>query len=125
MPDKDTRKQILQIHLKKKPLGADVNMDKLVDLTDRYTGAEIEALVNAAAIAAVRGYIIAKEQKPTKEEKDTTNIEHSSGIKEKYDNDKKEEEEQLEISMKHFESSLSKIAKKNNNPSLYKINSIA
>jgi transitional endoplasmic reticulum ATPase len=125
MPDKDTRKQILQIHLKKKPLGADVNMDKLVDLTDRYTGAEIEALVNAAAISAVRGYIIAKEQKPTKEEKDTTNIEHSSGIKEKYDNDKKEEEEQLEISMKHFESSLSKIAKKNNNPSLYKINSIA
>jgi transitional endoplasmic reticulum ATPase len=125
MPDKDTRKQILQIHLKKKPLGADVNMDKLVDLTDRYTGAEIEALVNAAAIAAVRGYIIAKEQKPTKEEKDTTNIEQQSGIKEKYDNDKKEEEEQLEISMKHFESSLSKIAKKNNNPSLYKINSIA
>ncbi|HET8857388.1 MAG TPA: CDC48 family AAA ATPase [Nitrososphaeraceae archaeon] len=125
MPDKDTRKQILQIHLKKKPLGADVNMDKLVDLTDRYTGAEIEALVNAAAISAVRGYIIAKEQKPTKEEKDTINIEHQSGIKEKYDNDKKEEEEQLEISMKHFESSLSKIAKKNNNPSLYKINSIA
>jgi transitional endoplasmic reticulum ATPase len=125
MPDKDTRKQILQIHLKKKPLGADVNMDKLVDLTDRYTGAEIEALVNAAAISAVRGYIIAKEQKPTKEEKDTTDIEHQSGIKEKYDNDKKEEEEQLEISMKHFVSSLSKIAKKNNNPSLYKINSIA
>ena len=123
IPNKDARKQILQIHLKKKPLGADVNIDKLVDLTDRYTGAEIEALVNAAAIAAVRGYIIAKEQKPTKEEKDTTNIEHPSGIKEKYDNDKKEE--QLEISMKHFESSLSKIAKKNNNPSLYKINSIA
>ena len=120
IPDKDARKQILQIHLKRKPLGADVNIDKLVDLTDRYTGAEIEALVNAAAIAAVREYIIAKEQKSHKE-KDTS-TEHPSGMKEKYDNDKKEEE--LEISMKHFKSSLSKIAKKNT-PSLYTINSVA
>src|SRR5918993_143582 len=117
IPDKDARKQILQIHLKKKPLGADVIIDKLVDLTDRYTGAEIEALVNAAAIAAVREHIIAKEQKSTKEK--DTNTEHPSGMKEKYDNDKKEEE--LEISMKHFKNSLSKIAKKNN-PSLYAIN---
>ncbi len=121
IPDKDARKQILQIHLKKKPLGADVNIDKLIDLTDRYTGAEIEALVNAAAIAAVREFIIAKEQKSTTKEKDP-NTEHPSGMKEKYDNDKKEEE--LEISMKHFKSSLSKIAKKNN-PSLYTINSVA
>ena len=120
IPDKDARKQILQIHLKKKPLGADVNIDKLVDLTDRYTGAEIEALVNAAAIAAVREYIIAKEQKSNKEK--DTNTEPPSGMKEKYDNDKKEEE--LEISMKHFKSSLSKIAKKNT-PSLYTINSVA
>ncbi|HEX7258534.1 MAG TPA: CDC48 family AAA ATPase [Nitrososphaeraceae archaeon] len=120
IPDKDSRKQILQIHLKKKPLGADVNIDKLVDLTDRYTGAEIEALVNAAAIAAVREYIIAKEQKSNKEK--DTNTEPPSGMKEKYDNDKKEEE--LEISMKHFKSSLSKIAKKNT-PSLYTINSVA
>ena len=121
IPDKDARKQILQIHLKKKPLGADVIIDKLVDLTDRYTGAEIEALVNAAAIASVREYIIAKEQKSTKEK--DTNTEPPSGMKEKYDNDKKEEEE-LEISMKHFKSSLSKIAKKNT-PSLYTINSVA
>jgi transitional endoplasmic reticulum ATPase len=121
IPDKDARKQILQIHLKKKPLGADVNIDKLVDLTDRYTGAEIEALVNAAAIAAVREFIIAKEQKSNKEK--DINTENPSGMKEKYDNDKKEEEE-LEISMKHFKSSLSKIAKKNT-PSLYTINSVA
>ena len=120
IPDKDARKQILQIHLKRKPLGADVNIDKLVDLTDRYTGAEIEALVNAAAIAAVREYIIAKEQKSNKEK--DTNTEHPSGMKEKYDNDKNEEE--LEISMKHFKNSLSKIAKKNT-PSLYTINSVA
>src|SRR5215204_2975464 len=106
IPDKDARKQILQIHLKKKPLGADVNIDKLVDLTDRYTGAEIEALVNAAAIAAVREYIIVKELKSNKEK--DSNVDNPSGMKEEYDNDKKEE---LEISMKHFKSSLSKIAK--------------
>ena len=119
IPGKDARKQILQIHLKKKPLGADVNIDKLVDLTDRYTGAEIEALVNAAAIAAVREYIIAKELKSNKEK--DSNVDNPSGMKEEYDNDKKEE---LEISMKHFKSSLSKIAKKNN-PSLSTISSIA
>jgi len=119
IPDKDARKQILQIHLKKKPLGADVNIDKLVDLTDRYTGAEIEALVNAAAIAAVREYIIAKELKSNKEK--DSNVDNPSGMKEEYYNDKKEE---LEISMKHFKSSLSKIAKKNN-PSLSTISSIA
>jgi len=119
IPGKDARKQILQIHLKKKPLGADVNIDKLVDLTDRYTGAEIEALVNAAAIAAVREYIIVKELKSNKEK--DSNVDNPSGMKEEYDNDKKEE---LEISMKHFKSSLSKIAKKNN-PSLSTISSIA
>ena len=127
IPDKEARKQILQIHLKKKPLGADVNIAKLVDLTDRYTGAEIEALVNAAAIAAVREYILSKEQKSIKE-KDTNNTKSTSEMKkEKYDynKDKKEEDEgELEISMKHFESSLRKITKKNN-PSLSRINSIA
>jgi transitional endoplasmic reticulum ATPase len=56
-PDKDARKQILQIHTKKKPLDADVNLDKLVVQTEGMTGAEIAALVNAAAMTAIKEHV--------------------------------------------------------------------
>ncbi|HEX6646872.1 MAG TPA: CDC48 family AAA ATPase [Nitrososphaeraceae archaeon] len=123
IPDNYTRKQILQIHLKKKPLGSDVDIDKLVDLTDRFTGAEIEALVNASAIAAVKEHVIAREQKEiNNNQKTDTNIKDISKSNEKKANKLKKEE--LELSMNHFESSFSKIAKKNK-PSLPRISSIA
>jgi transitional endoplasmic reticulum ATPase len=125
IPDNNTRKQILQIHLKKKPLASDVDIDKLVSLTDSFTGAEIEALVNAAAIAAIKEHVIAKEQKEmNNDQKTDTNIKDTSKINEKKEN-KLEEEEELEISIKHFESSFSKIAKKNKQPSAPRISSIA
>ena len=122
IPDNYTRKQILQVHLKKKPLGADVNIDKLVELTDSFTGAEIEALVNATAIAAVKEHVIVREEKEQnkiqKTDTSITNTFKTQGIKEN------KIIEELEISMKHFESSLSKFAKKNK-PSLPRISSIA
>jgi len=62
-PDKEGRKQILQIHTKKKPLDSDVNMDKLVEMTDAMTGAEIAALVNAAAMSAIKEQVNTKEGK--------------------------------------------------------------
>ena len=115
IPDNNTRKQILQIHLKKKPLASDVDIDKLVTLTDSFTGAEIESLVNASAIAAVKEHVIAKEQKEMHHDQKTDyNIKDISKINEqKESNLKEEEEEELAISMKHFERSFSKIAKKN------------
>ena len=122
IPDNNTRKQILQIHLKKKPLDSDINIDKLVNLTDSFTGAEIEALVNAAAIAAVKEHVISREQKEqNKNQRTDNNIEDAFKIQEIKENKLKEE---LEISMKHFEISFSKIAKKNK-PSLPRISSIA
>jgi transitional endoplasmic reticulum ATPase len=62
-PDKDARKQILQIHTKKKPLDADVNLDKLVVQTEGMTGAEIAALVNAAAMTAIKEHVTKKGDK--------------------------------------------------------------
>jgi transitional endoplasmic reticulum ATPase len=62
-PDKDARRQIFQIHTKKKPLDSDVNLDKLVEMTDGMTGAEIAAIVNAAAMTAIKEYV---NQKGTK-----------------------------------------------------------
>src|SRR5918912_553690 len=52
-PDKGARKQIYQVHTKKKPLDRDVNLDRLVELTDGMTGTDIAAVVNAAAMIAI------------------------------------------------------------------------
>jgi transitional endoplasmic reticulum ATPase len=62
-PDKDARKQILQIHIRKKPLGSDVNLDRLVEMTYGMTGAEIAAIVNAAAMTAIKEHVTQKGSK--------------------------------------------------------------
>ncbi len=56
-PDRDSRVQIIKIHTKKKPLGEDIDVGKLADLTDRYTGADISALSSAAVMLALREHI--------------------------------------------------------------------
>lgn len=52
LPDEDGRVQILNIHTKKMKesgiLGADVDIQKIAQLTKNYTGAEIEALTKSA-----------------------------------------------------------------------------
>ena len=40
-PDYESRKQIILIHTKKKPLDNDVNVDSLAKKMDGYTGADI------------------------------------------------------------------------------------
>jgi transitional endoplasmic reticulum ATPase len=57
VPDKEARKQIFQIHTRKKPLESDVNIDKLVEMTDGMTGADIAAIVNAAAMTAIKEHV--------------------------------------------------------------------
>jgi transitional endoplasmic reticulum ATPase len=53
-PDKEARKQILKIHTKKVPLANDVDLDRLADLTEGYTGADLAALVREAALLKLR-----------------------------------------------------------------------
>ena len=62
LPDKDARRQILLIHTKKKPLDSTWDINKLIELTEGYTGADLEALVNAAAIAAIKEHIFLREK---------------------------------------------------------------
>jgi transitional endoplasmic reticulum ATPase len=62
-PGREARKQIFHIHTRKKPLDTDVKIDKLVELTEGMTGADIAAFVNAAAIAAVKEHIPRKGDK--------------------------------------------------------------
>lgn len=59
-PDPKGREQILTIHTKKKPLAGDVSMPELVELTDGFSGAEIAAVANAAATAALKRYVCDK-----------------------------------------------------------------
>ena len=59
-PDSSGRQHIFKIHTKKKPLASDVNITKLVDLTDGFSGAEIAAVANRAAITALKRYVDGK-----------------------------------------------------------------
>ena len=53
-PDLPGRKAIFEIYLKKTPLAADVNIDALAQVTERYTGADIEAVCREAVMTALR-----------------------------------------------------------------------
>ena len=61
-PDSKGREQIFNIHTKKKPLAEDVSISKLVDLTEGFSGAEIAAVANRAAIAALKRYVGGKSE---------------------------------------------------------------
>ncbi|WP_222295536.1 ATP-dependent zinc metalloprotease FtsH [Rhizobium leguminosarum] len=53
-PDKSGRLQILDVHLKKVKLAADVSPEKIAALTPGFTGADLANLVNEAALLATR-----------------------------------------------------------------------
>ncbi|MDE1863180.1 MAG: CDC48 family AAA ATPase [Thaumarchaeota archaeon] len=57
LPDEAGRRGIFQIHARKKPLAADVDLARLVDLTPGFSGAEIEGACDRAAISAIRRYV--------------------------------------------------------------------
>lgn len=61
-PDTQGRQHIFEIHTKKKPLDNDVDISKLVELTEGFSGAEIAAIANRAAITALKRYVSKKSQ---------------------------------------------------------------
>ncbi|GMA48734.1 vesicle-fusing ATPase [Alicyclobacillus contaminans] len=54
LPDKEGRLHILQIQTKDKPLADDVNLEHIAKETYGFSGAQLESLVNEAAIIALR-----------------------------------------------------------------------
>lgn len=60
-PDVKGREEILQVHAKDKPLGEDVDLRQIAQTTAGFTGADLENLLNEAAIVAARegrGYVL-------------------------------------------------------------------
>lgn len=53
-PDKQGREDILKVHAKGKPLGPDVDLKEVAKDTIGFTGADLENLMNEAALLAVR-----------------------------------------------------------------------
>lgn len=53
-PDKNGRKEILKVHMKKVKIGPDVDLDLLANMTPGMVGADLANLVNEAALLAVR-----------------------------------------------------------------------
>src|SRR5215204_6135338 len=98
-PDRDSRLQIIRIHTKKKPLAADMDIDRLAGSTDGYTGADIASLSSAAVMLALR--------------------EHVSKYKDPKEADSHLQE--LKVHMKHFEEAMKKIRPLSNQElSMYK-----
>jgi cell division protease FtsH len=54
LPDKQARLKILEVHSKKKPLAADVDLNALAQLTINYNGADLQNILNESGILAIR-----------------------------------------------------------------------
>ncbi|HSD04771.1 MAG TPA: CDC48 family AAA ATPase [Nitrosopumilaceae archaeon] len=62
LPDAKGRENIFRIHTKKKPLADNVDLAKLVEQTEGYSGAEIEGICNRAAMSAIKRFVNNKEK---------------------------------------------------------------
>ena len=54
VPDVKGRKEILEVHAKGKKIASDVNMEEVAKTTPGFTGADLENLLNEAALLAAR-----------------------------------------------------------------------
>jgi transitional endoplasmic reticulum ATPase len=87
LPDLEARKEIYSIHIQKKPLANDVDLDKIAKMTEGYTGADIAAVCNTAVMLAIREHMI------------------------KYKNEEeiKKQVKDLKVFMKHFDEAMKKV----------------
>ncbi|MEM3403217.1 MAG: CDC48 family AAA ATPase [Nitrososphaeria archaeon] len=65
LPDRTARRQILEIHFKERPLAPDVNLDRVADITDGFSGADLAAVANTSISQVVQEFV---SKYPTPEE---------------------------------------------------------
>ncbi|MFH1211666.1 MAG: CDC48 family AAA ATPase [Candidatus Woesearchaeota archaeon] len=63
VPNAEIRKEIFKVHMRKMKLANDIDVEKLVGLTENYVGADIEAVCREAAMLALREDIKSKNVK--------------------------------------------------------------
>jgi transitional endoplasmic reticulum ATPase len=57
LPDKNARKQILEIHFKSKPLAPEISIERIADATDGFSGADLASVANTSVSQIVQEYI--------------------------------------------------------------------
>ncbi|HEX6377643.1 MAG TPA: CDC48 family AAA ATPase [Nitrososphaeraceae archaeon] len=100
LPDNDSIKEILKIHMVRKPIDKSVDQNKLVELCKGLSGADIAALVNAAALSAIKEHIITNRSEHITERKELLYADESQTVSQKMP---------LNITMKNFEAAFKKI----------------
>jgi len=86
-PDVNTRQKILEIHTKDKPIGGNIDLMRIAEMTEGFSGADVSAVANTAVSLVLHEYL-AKYSTPEEAAK------HSS---------------EALVSMQHFEESVKKI----------------
>jgi transitional endoplasmic reticulum ATPase len=86
-PDKGARRQILEIQTKRRPIGAGLDLDRIVEMTEGFSGADITSVVNTALSLVLQQYI-ATYPKPEDAKKHAT---------------------EAVVTMKHFEDAIRKV----------------
>ena len=57
LPDKLARKEILNIHTKGVPISKDIDLDRVVEMTEGFSGADMASLTNTAVSIVLQGFI--------------------------------------------------------------------
>ena len=57
IPDRDARREILEVHRREMPLAGDVDLNRLASVTHGFVGADLEALCREAAMACLRRHL--------------------------------------------------------------------
>jgi transitional endoplasmic reticulum ATPase len=56
-PDRNTREKILEIHIRGKPVSKDIDLGRIADLTDGFSGADMSAVANTAISVVLQEYL--------------------------------------------------------------------
>jgi transitional endoplasmic reticulum ATPase len=86
-PDKNTRERILLINVKGKPISDDIDLNRLADMTEGFSGADVSSVANTAVSLVLHDYI---QKYPTPEEA----LKHTS---------------EARVSIRHFEDAVNKV----------------
>ncbi|MBI4258224.1 MAG: AAA family ATPase, partial [Thaumarchaeota archaeon] len=87
LPDRAARRQILDVHAKGKPFGKDIDLERVADLTDGFSGADVASVSNTAVSLLLQEFV-ARYTKPE---------------------DVKKHIDEAILSMRHFEEAIRKV----------------